>query len=168
VQNTPAQQNGRRTEVRFKLTTFYRRNWSTASSQRTRDENGAGSSVSEPTFIPSMEIPMKHCSKCRKEYSDDSLQFCLSDGTRLVSSNDSEKTLPMNMEVMASELEIKFPIEIFRVYCLFGYETDSGRESMLWNDPMAFHHVVRERGRLFENLTSTGSDRRGDFLVVNY
>lgn len=51
---------------------------------------------------------------------------------------------------MIDESLIKFPIEIFRVYCLFGFETDGCRESLLWDDPLRFHLLVRERGEVFQ------------------
>jgi hypothetical protein len=77
------------------------------------------------------------------------MQFCLTDGTPLSALYDSEETLLLKNGDIINESQIKFPIEIFRVYCLFGYETDGARESVLWNDPMSFHHLVRERGEAF-------------------
>lgn len=35
---------------------------------------------------------------------------------------------------------------LLRTYSLFGYETDGGRESVLWNDPMGFNQLIGERG----------------------
>src|SRR5438445_4687365 len=89
---------------------------------------------------------MKKCPQCQKTY-DPSLQFCLVDGTPLSVIRDPEETLPMKGFV--DESQIKFPLELFRVYCLFGYETDGARESALWNDPMSFHRLARERGERF-------------------
>ena len=36
---------------------------------------------------------MKRCGKCRRRYTDDTLNFCLEDGSRLVNEPDSEPTL---------------------------------------------------------------------------
>lgn len=89
---------------------------------------------------------MKRCPQCNQIYLDNSLQFCLSDGSTLSALHDSEETLVMNNRDIVNEPRIKFPLELFRVYCLFGYETDGARESELWNDPMNFHRLARERG----------------------
>lgn len=93
---------------------------------------------------------MRQCPQCNKTYDDKSIQFCLADGTPLPVTYDSEVTLPMKKGFMIDESLIKFPIELFRVYCLFGYEIDGGRQSVLWDEPLRFHHLVRERGEVFQ------------------
>lgn len=39
---------------------------------------------------------MKQCPNCKNTYTDESLQFCLADGTRLVYLSEAEKTIAMN------------------------------------------------------------------------
>src|SRR6266403_4205013 len=96
---------------------------------------------------------MKRCPRCHRTYDNSSMQFCLTDGTPL-SADLEEATLPIATRLVGDESEIKFPLELFRVYCLFGYETDGGRESALWNDPMSFHRLARERGSFRRNYES--------------
>ena len=102
---------------------------------------------------------MKRCSQCAQTYSDDTLKFCLSDGAPLSVFKDPDETLIIDHSEHATEPPVTFPLELFRVYCLFGYETGDRRESELWNDPMAFHRLARERGSAF--LKTYNSWRRG-------
>ena len=39
---------------------------------------------------------MKQCPECKNTYTDESLKFCLADGTKLISLSDAEKTIAMN------------------------------------------------------------------------
>ena len=39
---------------------------------------------------------MKQCPECKNTYTDESLKFCLADGTKLISLSDPEKTIAMN------------------------------------------------------------------------
>lgn len=87
---------------------------------------------------------MRRCPKCHRNYAENGMQFCLTDGTALSTDYDPELTLPMQISPMVSESQVKFPLELFRIYCLFGYETDGARESALWTDPMSFHRLARE------------------------
>lgn len=102
---------------------------------------------------------MKRCSKCNQRYADNSLKFCLSDGAPLSPCEDPDETLVINGSGRVTEPPITFPLELFRVYCLFGYETGARRESELWNDPMAFHRLAKEPAS--EILTTYNSWRRG-------
>jgi hypothetical protein len=91
------------------------------------------------------------------------MQFCVIDGTPLSTLYDPEETLPLKNRDIANESQIKFPIEIFRVYCLFGYETDGGRESALWNDPMSFHRLARERDDAFSKYYDSWKQSKRKF-----
>lgn len=86
---------------------------------------------------------MKRCPQCDQTYSD-GLEFCLSDGSPLSALHDLEETVVMSVSPTVDEPQMTFPLELFRVYCLFGYETNGARQSELWNDPMSFHRLVRE------------------------
>lgn len=97
---------------------------------------------------------MKRCPQCHRIYTDNSMQFCLTDGTSLSVEYDPEATMPMKTLSIGNESDIKFALELFRVYCLFGYETDGGRESALWNDPMSFHRLARESASFRRNFES--------------
>src|SRR6266487_629786 len=91
---------------------------------------------------------MKRCPLCRRTYGDNKREFCLTDGALLSIEYDLNASVEVK-EPIAEELQIRFPLELFRVYCLFGYENDGARESTLWNDPLAFHRLTRERGERF-------------------
>ena len=102
---------------------------------------------------------MKSCPQCKQTYLDDGLRFCLSDGVPLHEVYDPDATLIVDDSDATNASRIRFPLELFRVHCLFGYETGARRESELWNDPMAFHRLARERGSEF--LKTYNSWRRG-------
>lgn len=104
---------------------------------------------------------MKRCPQCNQTYSDSSLKFCLSDGSPLSAFKDPEETLIIDGTFKIEEQNMTFPLEVFRVYCLFGYETDGGRESQLWNDPMSFHRPLREnRLDVLKNFNSWRRTKR--------
>ena len=44
---------------------------------------------------------------------------------------------------------IEVTSRLVRAYSLFGYETDGGRNSGLWNDPYKFHELLSQRGSEF-------------------
>lgn len=96
---------------------------------------------------------MKRCPQCDQSYSDNNLRFCLADGSPLseLSASDEKETIVINHQNLIDEARIKFPLELFRVYALFGYETDGAKESVLWKDPMQFHRLTREQGVDFVN-----------------
>ena len=51
---------------------------------------------------------MKQCPNCKTTYTDDSLQFCLSDGTALVSSDNAAPTVQMSFE-RNEPMRVNFP-----------------------------------------------------------
>lgn len=91
---------------------------------------------------------MKRCPQCHRTYGDKKREFCLTDGTLLSIEYDPNVSSPRKKDPIL-EGKIRFPLELPRVYCLFGYERDGARESTLWNDPLAFHRLARERGERF-------------------
>ena len=57
---------------------------------------------------------MKQCPNCKNTYTDESLKFCLADGTELISLTDAEKTIAINShdnETVAMEFE-KNPVRV--------------------------------------------------------
>ena len=82
---------------------------------------------------------------------DVSLRFCLSDGASLSVDDDSEETVVIDRKHFPNETQIKFPLELIRAYSLFVYETDGGRESVLWNEPQQFNRLSKEHGADFIN-----------------
>jgi hypothetical protein len=54
-------------------------------------------------------------------------------------------------EPVISNQKVELSSDLFRAYCLFGYETDGGRESALWDNPYRFHELLGQRGHDFHN-----------------
>jgi len=56
---------------------------------------------------------------------------------------------PSTGEPVISHEKIEISPDLFRAYCLFGYETDGRRESALWDNPFKFHELASQRGHDF-------------------
>lgn len=65
----------------------------------------------------------------------------MKDRQPFTSLNDPEPVVPLS--------KIDFSPRLSRAYCLFGFETDGGRESELWNNPLKFHEFISQRGNDF-------------------
>lgn len=67
---------------------------------------------------------MKHCPNCKSTYTDETLKFCLADGTTLVSLSDADKTVALSNEETV-EMRAGLPTNPVRVEFQKDSEPDS-------------------------------------------
>ena len=107
---------------------------------------------------------MKRCPQCAQTYSGDSMNFCLVDGTPLAHRPDSEETQVIKAGDLLTEARMKFSPELFRLYCLFGYETDERQSSSIWQPRPLITPVPSDLGVDIQERFSTWLDSKRQFV----